>query len=219
MTAISSRSLHTVNMKHSANRKAQIPRARLGSLVTGPAQFRANPEVSRKYRFVSTSGTPTVIRVNTLIASCGVLATTATTGSSVFQSVKLRSVEIWSPPASQGAASTCSVLWPLSNESQPREISDTTVSTAVPAHVSCGPPSHSLASFWNTATSGSALMTLTAPPGSIIDVAVSIVMGDGVTASASAVLVGATPGSVYFCALDSSTAAGSIYTPVSLTQL
>jgi hypothetical protein len=61
-------------------------------------------------------------------------------------------------------------------------------------------------------------MILTAPPGSIIDVSIGLIMGDNSANANSATLVGATVGQMYYCALDSGTLAGSIYRPVSLTQ-
>jgi hypothetical protein len=203
------------SVKKSSNRNG---RRRLFS-PAGPIQFRANPEITRRYRFVSASGATTAINDFNLLLMAGVSATTATVGNCIFQSAKLRNVEIWTPPAAQGAAATCSVLFPVGNQSQPREVSDTTVSTAVPAHLSCGPPANSLASFWNDGSTGLPVMSITAPVGSIIDVIVSLVMGDASTNNNAATLVGATIGQVYYCALDSGTAAGSAYPPVSLTQL
>ncbi len=186
----------------------------------GPSQFRANPEVSRRYRFVSSSGTATNVTAQTLLGACGSTATSSTTGALMFQSVKLKQVEIWSPPASQGSAVTCSILWPSSNQSQPREISDTSVSVTQPAHVLSSPPPLSIAGFWASRLSTSALCTLVAPAGSIIDVWVSLVLGDGSgVATVNAVLVGAVTGAQYYSSLDSLTSAGSVYAPVSLTTL
>jgi len=193
-------------------------RVRTSSARQGPDQFRANPEVSRRYRFTSSSGTSTTISAFTLLDACGVCATTAVLGSAIYQSVKVRQIEIWTPPASQGAAATCSVLWPSSNTSQPREVSDTTVSVTQPAHVRTSPPPGSLAGFWSSGNVS--LFTLVAPSGSIIDVWVSLVMADGTNVLATAAtLVGATAGRMYYCSLDSTTSAGSIYAPVSLSTL
>jgi len=199
-------------------RNVRVERVRRTN-ASHPAQFRANPEVTRKYRFTSTSATATTITSQLLLASAGVLADTATSGQAVFQSVKVLFVEIWAPPAMQGATSTCSVLWPRSLNSQPREVSDTTNSVSTPAHVRTSPPAMSLAGFWNPPSSAIPLFTLVAPPGSIIDVGLGLVMGDGAPNSNAAVLVGATIGGMYYCSLDSKTSAGSIYPPVSLSTL
>ncbi len=184
-----------------------------------PQQFRANPEVTRRYRFVSTSGTARPIQVRYLTGAAGVVADTATTGQPIFQSVRIQQIEIWAPPASQGSAITCSVLWEQSTQSQPREVSDTSNSVSQPAHVLTSPPPGSLAGFWSPRSATTTLCTLVAPAGSIIDVWLSLVMGDGVQTSTPQTLVGATVGGVYYGGLDSQTAASAIYQPVSLTIL
>jgi len=188
-------------------------------ILDRPVQFRANPEVSRRFRFTSTAATATAISSQTILAACGVVADTTTTGQSIYQAVKLNQIEIWAPPASQGTSTTCSVLWSSASFAQPREVSDTSNSVTTPAHVKTSPPSHSVVSgYWTTANS-TTMATLIAPAGSIIDVWVSLVMRDGFQTANAAVLVAATVGGVYYCSLDSKTAAGSIYPPVSLSTL
>jgi hypothetical protein len=189
-------------------------------LPNGPSQLRTNIEHAHQFRFTSTDGTPTEILDSTILNALGVVATTDALGYPVRQTFKVNQVEIWSPPANQGAAVTCSVLWPASQRSQAREVTDTSVSVATPAHVKCGPPRESLASFWTDGTLEAPFFTLTAPPGSIIDMWVSMVDGDGPSdAENLATLVSATVGAVYYCGLDSSTHASSIYLPVGLTSL
>lgn len=192
------------------------PRAALPSTRMGPDQIQAQVIVSHRYRFTSTSGSVATITPVSLLQAMGTCATTTVTGSSIFTSVKISRVSIWSPPASQGAATTCSVTWfGNTGNSSEKEISDTSVSTAQPAHVDTRPPRNSLASFWQT-TSSTALAVLTAPTGSIIDVWVSGILGDGptTTSPATLTLVGATAGLMYYEPLDGR---GGIYTPVSLT--
>jgi len=192
----------------------------------GPAQLRTNLEFKHQFRFTSSSATPKAITADLLIPACGVVATSAVLGHSIFQSVKVNRIEVWTPPPSQGSFATCSVLFPATTQSQAREYTDTTVSVTQPAHILCTPPPLSLCGFFTDglAIGGVAnpLFTLTAPSGSIIDVWVSLVLNDGThpnDANTMATLVGATTGSLYFCSLDSSTSAGSIYTPVGLTTL
>ncbi len=184
-----------------------------------PAQFRANPEITRRYRFISSAATLTAVSAQTLIGAAGVVASSATAGQPIFQSVRVHSVELWAPPASQGAVVTTSILWPNTNQSQPREVSDTTNSVTIPAHVRSSPPANSIAGFWIARNSTTPLFSLVAPSGTIIEVVCSLVMGDGVQPATQSTLVGATLGGVYYCSLDSLTAAGSLYTPVSLTTL
>jgi hypothetical protein len=193
-----------------------------------PPMIRANLELAHRYRFTSTAATLTSITDNLLLTAAGVMATTATAGTSLYQSVRLRRITIWSPPASQGAAVTCSIFWlPRSANAgiggRATEVSDTTVSVAAPATVSSVPPKDSQASFWQNGSS-TTLVQLVAPAGSIIDVELSLTVQDGPVSGggytpAAAVLVAATAGVVYYCSLDSATKAGSIYQPVSLTSI
>jgi len=185
----------------------------------GPAQFRANIEHSHQFRFVSTSGVATGVTDNAVLCALGTVASSAVLGRPIRQSFRINQIEIWSPPASQGASVTCSVLFPVSQRSQAREVSDTSVSVTQPAHVRCGPPAESLCAFWNNGAAAANLFTLVAPPGSIIDLWVTMVDGDGAASATTATLVGATTGAVYYSALDSTVSAGSIYQPVSLTFL
>jgi hypothetical protein len=144
----------------------------------------------------------------------GIIA--ATLVASPFYSVKVNYVEMWAPPASQGASSTVSINWESPNAPNV-EISDTTVSVAVPAHLKCKPPSHSLAAFWQNVGSGT-IFSLVAPVGTIIDVSLSLVMfdeDDGSTTPATSAVATATLGLVYYLSLDPN--ATHRYAPVALT--
>jgi hypothetical protein len=209
--------------KFSRNQRRFVPRgmSRAAPRI-GPSQLKTNLEVRHQYRFISTSATPTAITDQTLICAAGVSAYTAVAGSPLWQSVKVMRIEMFAPPSAQGAAVTCSVTFPATSQSQSREITDTSVSVSNPAHVVATPPLYSLCSFFQTGTNGTTLFSLVAPPGTIIDVWISLVMANPVSAHAAgttAVLVGATIGNVYYCSLDSSTSAGSLYKPTGLTTL
>jgi hypothetical protein len=185
----------------------------------GPRQLRTNIEVKHQFRFASSSSAPTAITDTRLLAAAGVSAVTAVLGYSIWQSVKVNQIEIWTPPAAQGANATCSVLFPASLQSQAREVTDTSVSVAIPAHVLVTPPRLSLCSFWQNGST-STLFTLTAPPGSIIDVWVSLVLDDGTNSvPVTQTLVGATIGSIYYAPLDFNHVAGAVYLPIGLTTL
>jgi hypothetical protein len=203
-------------MKSNAGNRPRRPVVRSPQ---GPGQLATNIEVKHQYRFSSSSAAPIAISDTRLLAACGVDAVTATLGKGIWQTVKVNQIEIWTPPAAQGANATCSVLFPAAQQSQAREVTDTTVSVAKPAHVLVTPPRYSLCSFWQNGT-GNTLFTLVAPPGSIIDVWVSLILGDGPLAAViSQVLVGATIGSVYYAPLDLNMVAGAVYLPIGLTTL
>jgi len=175
-------------------------------------------QLQHTFRFTSTSGTVTAITAKGLLLAAGALGTiTNSTVTSPFASVKLQKVEIWTPPASQGASSTCSVEWASQSNANNQEISDTTVSVATPAHVRASPPRNSLASFWQSpGITNNQLFNLIAPAGSIIDVTLSLIMQDDDNGAAiTGAVATAVVGTVYYLALDN--VATHIYPPVSLT--
>jgi len=107
------------------------------------------------------------------------------------------------------------VEWIGSSNSPNREFSDTSVSVATPAMVSCSAPPQSLAAFWQLASGNTALCTLVAPVGSIIDVSLSLILlDDDVSAPSVAVATGILS-YIYYLALDGPST--NRYTPVSLT--
>jgi len=204
--------------KFGKNQRRGVPQARPRQggvpVQIRPAPFRANVEHRHVFRFTSTNATSASMTDNEILTAAGVIATSATVGAAIHSSFKIHRVTIWSPPASQGASTTCSLNWVQVVE---REISDTSVSTAVPAYLTSVPPAGSQAAFWNS-NQGTTLFSMVAPVGSIIDIDLTLIMQDNL-GSASAVLVGATVGNAYYCCLDSNTNATGIYKPVSLTVL
>jgi len=151
-----------------------------------------------------------------VIQSCGVVAATAILGYSFTASFRMNRIELWAPVASQGSAATVSVLWysPTTNASE-LEVSDTSMSTAMPAHLVAAPPVRSLASFWQTDLT-TPLAYLTVPVGGVIDVYLDLVLEDGATTiqPSPLVLVGAIPGSTYYEPLDGR---GGVFVPISLS--
>jgi len=187
----------------------------------GPSQMRANLESSHRFRFVSSNGAATTVSTRDLLQACGCVATTATSASGIFGSVRLKQIELWTPAPSQGASATCSVRWYASNAgiAPNREVSDTSVSTATPAHLRTSPPRGSLTGFWQVDGLNSQLFDLVAPPGTIIDVWVDLILADGPAEPGAAALTvaGATVGALYYFALDGR--ASGLYLPVSLTTV
>jgi hypothetical protein len=194
---------------------------KMNKYAVHPPQLRTNIIVRHKYRYVSNSGTSTLVDRQNIATAAGVLATSAVLGKTIFQSLRVVEIEMWTPPASQGAAATCSVLWTGNSGfyASAVEVSDTSVSTAEPAHIRAKPPKNSESSFWGNAGTSDGLFSLVAPPGTIIDLTVELVLADGNATGLNATLVGATIGAIYYCSLDSSTSAGSRYLPVSLVSL
>jgi hypothetical protein len=185
-----------------------------GALQNRPPMIKSNIELRHTYRFVSTSGGRVSITPTSLLCAAGTICiTTNSLVTSLYNSVRVNRVSIWSPPASQGATATCSVDWVGSANSPSREFSDTTVSVSTPAHVSCSPPPMSLASFWQI-PSASALFQVIAPTGSIIDVSMSLILQDDDATQAQSAVVTGVLGLSYYLSLDPT--ATHQFTPVSL---
>lgn len=183
---------------------------------TNPPQIRSNIVLSHIYRYVSSSGTPTAVTSASIFGALGTICTVAnTTVTSWTGSFRIAAVELWGPPASQGAASTVSCEWNIGvAQGGTQEVSDTTCSVAVNAHVHTTPPRNSLASFWQTPTTQT-MFTLTAPSGTIIDLHVSAIMFDEESTGPTPITVTtATLGQTYYLSLDPN--ATHRYTPISL---
>jgi len=137
-----------------------------------------------------------------------------TTLTSMFGSLKIRAIEVWTPPASQGSAASCEVDWVGFGNSPNIQFSDSTVSVTEPAHVRCAPPDNSLASFWQVAGT-TALCALTAPSGSIIDITLDLVMQDDDISPATSSIASGALAVVYYLSADPN--ATHYYVPVALS--
>ena len=188
------------------------------SNAINPPSIRSNVTYNHRYRFVSTSGSATTVDASALLTSCGAVCYDADAFcASITKTARIRRVSIWSPVASQGTSSTCSVTWTADDNevgASTLEISDSSVSTSHPAHISCAPPPRSLASWWFQVHAGN-LFTIVAPTGSIVDVELDQVLCDqGSIADVATIAVAAgVLGSLYYFPLDGTT---DIFTPVSL---
>jgi len=201
--------------RNNSRRMASRRRAPRASAFGHPPQIQSNVRVRHTYRFTSSSATATAITpTSTLGAMGGISAAANTNVSSFFGSFLVREVKIYTPPASQGAAATCSLEWIGLANSPNVEVSDTTVSVSDPAVIRARPPVNSLASFWQLAST-TPYMTLTAPVGSIIDISLEGVLFDDDVAQAVNAVAASSLGSVYYLSLDPN--ATHRYAPVSLT--
>lgn len=172
--------------------------------------------MTHTFRYISATGSQTTIYSGDLIAACGNIAVLTTSLYAIAATVKLRSIRIWTPPASQGSTATCSVNWFGGPQSPNTAISDTTISVTVPAKISTRPPPKSLASFWVTEATSTDLFDITAPSGSVIDVSLSFIFTDSIVGtSVNSTVVGKSIGQIYYAGLDG-TFSSSTFKPVSL---
>jgi hypothetical protein len=175
-----------------------------------PGQFSAYLPYTHTYRFDSG---PTVnnvaesITALNLLGAAGVFtSTTNTTVETWYSQVKVLNVRVWSPCIQSYSSGTgvgqgnCSIIWAGSENDPGMQISDTTNNVSVPAFISTKPPAGSSAAFWNSSAAGG-LFYLTATPGSIVEVTLSLSQQGG--SSGASINVGtAALGSSYFLALD-----------------
>lgn len=172
--------------------------------------------MTHTFRYISATGSQTTIYSGDLITAVGNIAVLTTSLYAIAATVKLRSIRIWTPPASQGSTATCSVNWFGGPQSPNTAISDTTMSVTVPAKISTRPPPKSLASFWVTEATSTDLFDITAPSGSVIDVSLSFIFTDSIVGtSINSTVVGKSIGQIYYAGLDG-TFSSSTFKPVSL---
>jgi len=179
-----------------------------------PPQIRSNLVLDHRYRFRTTAAFSGAISPSKILGSLGTMGTVANaTVSVLFKCFRLKKVEIWSPPPSQGATSTISLEWLGTANSPSLEVSDTSVSVSRPAHIVGTPPPQSLASFWQIA-SGTGMMNLVLPSGSILDLSFQLILDDSVIATLTIAVATAVLGEIYYLALDHGTS--DLVVPVSL---
>lgn len=180
-----------------------------------PPQIMTNVIVNHRYRFRATAAFSGAISQLQVLSSLGTMGTVAnTTVAHLFKSFRLKNIEIWAPPPSQGATVTTSVEWLGVGNSPNLEVSDTHVSVSRPAYLKTAPPPQSLASFWQI-SAGANLFNLVAPVGAIIDISYEMIMVDQTSASTTVGAATVTLGQVYYLALDHGTS--DLLVPVSLT--
>lgn len=172
-----------------------------------PPQLTSSIQIDKTIRFKASAAlSDASVNVNDLLdLIC--LAATTTSAYRLPRTVKLRRIEAWAPPASDGAAVTLSVEDVLSvgGISAPsRRAEDVTMGQSRPAHVVWAPKMDSTLSKWLSNLSASALV-LNGPSGTTFDVSFSYILQDGETPTAVvAAVAGATVGALYIRSLNSS---------------
>ncbi len=168
-----------------------------------PPPFQPNLIVQRKFRFESSAAlTSSPVTINDLFDLVCMAATT-TSAYGVYNSVRLRSVEIWGPMASDLKPVTVSVEFLSLNLGTPRTLfSDTSMGSSICAHVRAKPPVKGASAMW-LLKGGTSIFNLTLPANSIVEVALDLVLQDGSGAQAvSAAVAGATVGVLYVRSLN-----------------
>lgn len=171
-----------------------------------PPQLISSIQIDKTIRFKASAAlTSESVNVADLIDMICVAVTT-TSAYRLPRTLKLRKIEAWAPPASDGAAVTLSVedVLTVSGISAPsRRAEDVTMGQSRPAHVVWTPRMDSSLSKWLSNINASALV-LNGPSGTTFDVSISYVLQDGETPGAvGAAVAGATVGALYIRSLNS----------------
>lgn len=189
----------------------------LPRVVPHPHTFRPTINTVHVLRYVATSAvTKFQVDSETLLQSL-VVALSATTSTRLFQSVRLNSMSLWGPMASNLTPVSVVVQW--DNTTGPTiQKADTSIGSSEPAYVTSKPPRLNPASFWASGNSDVSFCNISGPAGLVVDFVVNVVLFDNVGPVSGGTLVGANPGQVYCRALDS-TSAGTNFVPVGYLTL
>jgi hypothetical protein len=187
------------------------------SRMIKPPTLRPNIQISHKFRFTSdSSNSATITNQNLLTAAGCVVTTNNSTATSVWMSVKIVSVEVWSIPAT--GTSTCSVEWKgdtsLAGLSQ-HQVTDTSLSPSYPAHLVARPPARTLASMWHEGGFAQNLFTVSVDGAGIIDVTLQLILRDAPSSSSATLTIASgSLGTMIYSPLDGS---GDKFQPAGLT--
>ena len=187
--------------KKSSKKSNIVNKELLKERALKPPPFDANVLISCKRRFVASAAFNGNILDRSLL---GILGGMCTTTNSVLTSLcgtsKLKYIEMWAPPPSQGSSSTISIEWFGSNK-KGEVISDTSINPMAPAHLKCSPPKGTLNSFWQ-ANTGLVMFGLNIPSGTIIDIQLSGVLSDSFNLSNQQTIATGTNTNLYYSYLD-----------------
>lgn len=142
--------------------------------VPRPPQYFANTIVSRVFRFQRsftagfTSPDVTTLTASKLCALQVIGTVVNTTAVQLYESVRIRKIEMWISPPSTGNIVTGSIMFPgtaAGIQGPNRERSDQTIGMTVPAYISLSPGKNSQAADWqpgatNTGTNTFFLITV-----------------------------------------------------------
>lgn len=156
----------------------------------------------------------------TQLLNSWILAVSSTAGFNLFDTVKVKRVEVWALPVIGGATTIDLKFSGATGPSQGDELVHTDTSMGIqPAHVRARPSARSLASNFQDVASGG-LFTLTCPVGSVIDVhCVFRSTWDTAPVACTNALVGAQQGDIMLRGLDGLATAASKFTVVGGNQV
>lgn len=200
-------------MQKQKRQQRQAPREK--SVIPHPPPLQTQLHMNTTLRFVTVAAlTNSTITFQNLLDAM-FIATSATTGVTLFDAVRVRRVSLWARTIESTGVTTVNLTFagPSAGYSgDAKTISDTSMSIE-PAHVSARPDPESGAAMWQ-ATGNVTAFIITAPALAVVDVQLSYrtIQTNGVAATQN-VPVGATAGELYYRGLDGLAIASTQYTP------
>jgi hypothetical protein len=189
--------------------------------------IKANTTVTRKFRYANgnTSFNGNITTLG-LLNACGSICTTAnTTGTILAQSCKLKEIEVWGAPQSNGGIESVSVEFSSQDNSSSSfssslQFMDTSINPSSPCYVRCKPPKGSQASLWQNTANDNKLFNLNIGANAIVDITLEYVQLDDNNAKISTTYSSgsATLGNIYYGYLDYNSPGTHTLTPIYLTS-
>ncbi len=201
-------------------KKSRIPRAL--AYPRKPPQLPVRSSVTRTYRYhadASTASSWYSITNRDLIGMAGAMCTvTNSTLACVFDSVKVHSIEIWSP-SNSSAVKQCGIRWYNVENTEFKEVMDLSFNSTDPAHVYSKVPTdgvNACSNWLSFASSEFDVFALYLTGNEIVDVHCTHRMDDGAVNSSTRSVTTATQGLLYYTYLDFSRAV--ILKPIGVTS-
>lgn len=189
--------------------------------ISHPEPFQPSFVLKKRLRFKAVAAATTTLTFNDLF-DLWCMAATTTSAYRLAQAFRVKKIEVWGPMASDLVPVTVSCDWTGSTTSgsfgKSNRVSDTSMGSTEPAHLSSRPPAGSQIAQWITGGSTTPFCILTYPLGSVVDLTYEIVCrDDGTAQSVASAVAGATVGANYVRALDSTSGVNLI--PISYSTI
>jgi hypothetical protein len=140
-----------------------------------------------------------------------VMGSTPTNAYRLISSIKLNRVELFTQAVPGTSSASVALTW-LGVNAPTTEKSDTTLSSAYPAHIATSPPMDSSAAWWSTigVSESESLFSLTLSSYSITDLWCEIVLLDTGLGVGQATIGSTNLGVFYYCVLDGPNGSGNL---------
>ncbi len=195
------------------------------SVLNQIPEYKAGIVGSKKIRYSNVNALATQYLTPAAFYFAFVCADSATLALATFESVRIRRIELWSPPQSGGGVTVSSVTFPqitvggvisVGNASVPMVA--TTLGTAEACHVVAVPDERSAAGLWLDSDDNSTrIVQFTCPAGSLMDITYDFVMDWTAQDPSPFTYAGLQPGASYLANLYSGTT--KVWTPVGQMQV